>query len=195
MSQIINGNFQDLSAAKLAVAALTHSGLLRNQISLFKVELPGHHLDRPADAAVELEPDSTETKVPEAGVGAISGAAVGGAIGAAIALATLPVLGPMVAAAAVSVGAYGGSLYGVLNSMEADESKATEDAIMSSQEARHRQSGILVALVANDEASQQNAQRILVENGAGDIELTQGTLLNGEWLDFNPRVPLKLLAS
>ena len=193
MNPIVNGNFSDLSAAKQAVAALTNSGFSGDQISFFKVEIPGHHLDRPADEGVELAPDSNETKAPEAGVSALSGAAVGGAIGAVIALATLPVLGPMVAAAAVSVGAYGGSLYGVLDSMDAGETKATEEAIMSSQEARHRQSGTLVAVIAADTDLQEKAKQILIAEGAGDIELTEGHLHNGEWADFNPRLPLKLL--
>jgi len=193
MNAIVNGNFKDLSAAKLAVSALVDGGFISNEISFFKVELPGHHLDRPAGEGVALEPDATETKLPEAGVGAMSGAAVGGAIGAVIALATLPVLGPMVAAAAVSVGAYGGSLYGVLDSMDSAETDATERAIMSSQEARHRQSGTLVAVIAADEALQEKAKQILIAEGAGDIELTNGHILSGEWTDFNPALPLKLL--
>jgi len=193
MNSIVNGNFQDLSAAKQAVSALTASGFGNDQISFFKVELPGHHLDRPASEGVALEPDATETKLPEAGVGAMSGAAVGGAIGAVIALATLPVLGPMVAVAAVSVGAYGGSLYGVLDSMDSAETDATQRSIMSSQEARQRQSGTLVAVIAADEALQERAKNILIAEGAGDVELTEGQIFNSEWIDFNPNLPLKLL--
>jgi len=193
MNQIVNGNFTDLSGAKLAVAALLNSGFPASEISFFKVELPGHHLDRPAGEGVELVPDASETKLPEAGVGAVSGAVVGGAIGAAVALVTLPVLGPMVAAAAVSVGAYGGSLYGVLDSMDANETKEVEKSIMSSQEARHRQSGTLVAVLTANLALQEKAKQILVERGAGDLELTKGHISNGVWTDFNPMLPLKLL--
>ena len=194
MSHIVNGNFIDHTKAKLAVAALASGGFTPEQISYFRVELPGHHLDRPADEPLALEPDASETKVPEAGVSAISGAAVGGAIGAVIALATLPVLGPMVAAAAVSVGAYGGSLYGVLDSMDGEATKVTEAKIMSSQEGRHRQSGTLVAVIANEPELQTQATQILTDLGAGDIELATGSISNGVWTDFNPRLPLKLLA-
>ncbi len=194
MSSIVNGNFTDHNQAKLAVAALASAGFASDQISFFKVELPGHHLDRPASEATPLAPDASETKVPEGGAGALSGAAVGGAIGAVIALATLPVLGPMVAAAAVGVGAYGGSLYGVLDSMEGDATTATAEKIMASQEARHRQSGTLVAVIAGDQELQNQASQILIAQGASDVELTAGQLSYGVWTDFNPRLPLKLIA-
>ena len=111
----------------------------------------------------------------------------------AVALATLPVLGPMVAAAALGIGAYGGSLYGVLGNLEAADSKATEESVMAMQNAQHRQSGTLVAVVADDEVQQNTAKRILHSHGAHDIELREGELSDGVWTDFNPRLPLQFL--
>ncbi len=193
MSTIINGNFQDLNAAKRAVSDLLSTGFTDAQTSCFSVTIPGHDADNYTSEGTVVALDTAATIAPHAADGALSGAAVGGAIGVAVALASLPILGPMVAAAALGVGAYGGSLYGALGSMEAADSKATEDSVMAMQNARHRQSGTLVAVVADDAVQQDTAQRILHSHGAHDIELREGSLSFGVWTDFNPRLPLQLL--
>ncbi len=193
MSTIINGNFQDLNAAKRALADLTNTGFTDAQTSCFSVTIPGHDSDTHTSEGTVVALDAAAAVAPEAANGALSGAAVGGAIGVAVALAALPVLGPMVAAAALGVGAYGGSLYGTLGNLEAADSKTTEDSVMAMQNARHRQSGTLVAVVANDEVQQDTAKRILHSHGAHDIELREGTVSDGVWTDFNPRMPLQLL--
>ena len=193
MSTIINGNFQDLNAAKRALSDLLSTGFTDAQTSCFSVTIPGHDADTHTSEGSVAALDVVATAAPEAADGALSGAAVGGAIGVAVAIATLPVLGPIAAIAALGVGAYGGSLYGVLGSMEAADSKATEDSVMAMQNAQHRQSGTLVAVVADDEVQQDTAKRILHSHGAHDIELREGTLSSGVWTDFNPRLPLQLL--
>ena len=193
MSTIINGNFQDLNAAKRAVTDLLNTGFTPAQTSCFSVNIPGHDTDTHTSEGTVVAVDVAATAAPEAADGALSGAAVGGAIGVGVALAALPVLGPLVAVAALGVGAYGGSLYGVLGNMEAADSKAAQDSIMAMQNARHRQSGTLVAVVADDEVQQDTAKRILHSHGGHDLELLEGTLSNGVWLDFNPRSPLQLL--
>jgi hypothetical protein len=193
MNSIINGNFQDLNAAKRAITDLLGTGFSADRTSCFSVEIPGHNADTYASEATVLEADGQAKEAPQAAEGALSGAALGGAIGAAVALATLPVLGPIVAATAVGVGAYGGSLYGALGGMAAAASEETEASIMAMQNAKHRQSGTLVAVVANDDVQQDTAKRILHSHGALDIELRDGTLQNGQWLDFNPNLPLQLV--
>jgi len=193
MSTIINGNFQDLNAAKRALSDLLSTGFADAQTSCFSVTIPGHDADTHTSEGAVAALDVVAAAAPEAADGALSGAAVGGAIGIAVAIATLPVLGPLAAVAALGVGAYGGSLYGVLGSMEAADSKVTEDSIMAMQNAQHRQSGTLVAAVADDEVQQDTAKRILHSHGAHDIELREGTLSSGVWTDFNPRLPLQLL--
>ncbi len=193
MSTIINGNFQDLNAAKRAMSDLLNTGFTDAQTSCFSVVMPGYNADTQTSEGTVAAVDIAATVAPHAADGALSGAAVGGAIGVAVALATLPVLGPMVAAAALGVGAYGGSLYGVLGSMEDTDSRATEDSVMAMQAAQHRQSGVLVAVVADDSVQQDTAQRILHSHGAHNIELREGSLVGGVWTDFNPRLPLQLL--
>lgn len=193
MSTIINGNFQDLNAAKRAVTDLLNTGFTPGQTSCFLVNIPGHEKDTHTSEGTVVALDVAATAAPEAMDGALSGAAVGGAIGVGIALATLPVLGPLVAVAALGIGAYGGSLYGVLGNMEAADSKSVEDSVMAMQNARHRQSGTLVAVIADDEVKQDTAKRILHSHGGHDLELREGTLKSGVWIDFNPRQLLQPL--
>jgi hypothetical protein len=193
MSTIVNGNFQDLNAAKRAVTDLLNTGFTPDRTSCFSVNIPGRHADTHTSEASVVAADAIAKEAPEAAGGAISGAAVGGAIGAAVALATLPVLGPMVAAAALGVGAYSGSLYGALGSMSSAANTAPDASNMPVQNAQHRQSGTLVAVVAGDEVQQDTAKRILHSHGAHNIELRDGTLQNGQWLDFNPNLPMQLM--
>ena len=193
MSTIINGNFQDLNAAKRAVSDLLATGFTPEQTSCFSVDIPGHDTDTQTSEGTVVALDAVAAAAPEAADGALSGAAGGGAIGVAVALATLPVLGPMVAVAALGVGAYGGSLYGALGSMEAADIKSAEASVMAMQKARHRQSGTLVAVIADDEVKQDTAKRILHSHGGHDLELREGTLSNGAWIDFNPRLLLQPL--
>ena len=193
MSTIINGNFQDLNAAKRAISDLLDTGFTDAHTTCFSVAIPGHHEDTHTSEGTVQALDIAATTAPHAADGALSGAAVGGAVGVAVALAALPVLGPMVAVAALGVGAYGGSLYGALGSMEEADSKAVENSVMAMQNAQHRQSGTLVAVVANDEVQQDTAKRILHAHGAHDIEMCEGILSDGVWTDFNPRLPLRLL--
>lgn len=195
MSTIINGNFQDFNAAKRAVSDLLNTGFTDAQTSCFSVTIPGHDADTYTSEGTVVALDTAAKVAPEAADGALSGAAVGGALGVAVALAALPILGPMVAAAALGVGAYGGSLYGTLGSLEAADGKALEkqDAVSARRNAQHRQSGTLVAVVADDEVQQDTARRILHSHGAHDIELREGSLDMGVWTDFNPRLPLQLL--
>ena len=189
MSTIINGNFQDSLAAKRAVAELLSAGFIAEQTSSFLVNLPGHQSDGQAAPASEI---ATEAAAQEGADGALTGAAVGSAIGVAVALATMPILGPVVAVAAVGVGAYGGSLYGALGSMDAANDIAAEAATLAKQEARHRQSGTLVAVIANNSVLQDTAKQILHANGAADIERREGVLRDSKWTDFDPHLPLLL---
>lgn len=201
MSKVINGNFQDLDAAKRAVEDLLSMGFSADRTTCFSLTLiaertkktghtPANDVLSDADHAVQT---GLEKEAPAAAEGALLGAAVGGAIGVAFALGAPP----LAAATALGIGAYGGSLYGALSGMEAADAKATEaaEATAMKQTSHARQSGTLVAAVANGEVQLDSAKRILQSHGATDIELREGILQNGQWLDFNPSSPLQLLPS
>lgn len=190
MSIIVNGNFQDPTAAKSALADLSDAGFVPEYTASFVVAPPEHVGKVGASPASEIV---TEAAAQEGADGALTGAAVGGALGVAVALATMPILGPLVAVAAVGVGAYGGSLYGALGSMDAADDIAAEAAKLAKQEARYRQSGTLVAVVADNGVLQDKATQILRSHGAREIERREGMLSNMHWTDFDPRAALQSL--
>lgn len=189
MPTIITGNFQQQEAAQRALAALTHAGFALDQTTTFFVNPPGQH----ATFAVGGDEDES-AGTHEAGGGAASGAAVGGVIGAAVGIATLPLLGPAAAVAAAGVGAYAGSLYGALGHTDDHDhlrAEATREGLQLSD--LPRKSGMLVAVAAEADAQQVAAIRILRAYGATDGARSEGTIIDGNWTDFDPLTPLRLL--
>ena len=190
MTTIITGNFQQQDEAKRAVSDLAGAGFATDQTTTFFVNPPGQH-DLTPVGGDEDESPGTEG----AAGGSASGAAVGGAIGVAVGLATLPMLGPGAAVAAAGVGAYAGSLYGALGATDDRNNPETQAA---REEFRRgsppRKSGMLVAVTAPASARQDAAILILRAHGATDIERREGTIVAGDWTDFNPLTPLRLVA-
>lgn len=190
MTIIISGNFQQQDEAQRAMSALAGAGFAADQTTTFFVNPPGQH-DRYPIGGDEDESPGTE----DAARGSASGAAVGGAIGVAVGLATVPVLGPGAAVAGAGVGAYAGSLYGALGSTDDrnnPETQANREELRCSEPPR--KSGMLVAVSAPASAQQDTAIRILRAHGATDIEHTEGTIVAGDWTDFNPLTLLRLVA-
>ena len=189
MTTLITGNFQQQDEAQRAVSDLIGAGFAAGQTTNFFVNPPGQH-DRYPIGGDEDESPGTE----DSAAGSASGVAVGGAIGVAVGIATLPVLGPGAAVAAAGVGAYAGSLYGALAKTDDGnnpETQAAREALRESE--RPRQSGMLVAVSAPASAQQDTAIRILCAHGATDIERPEGTIVAGDWTDFNPLAPLRLV--
>ena len=190
MTIIITGNFQQQDEAQRALSALTGAGFAVDKTTTFFVNPPGQH-DRYPVGGDQDESPGTE----DAAGGSVSGAAVGGAVGVAVGLVTLPVLGPGAVVAAAGVGAYAGSLYGALGNTDDKNNPETQAA---REELRRselpRKSGMLVAVSAPASTQQDTAIRILRAHGAADIERPEGTIVAGEWTDFNPLTPLRLVA-
>jgi len=189
MTTLITGSFRQQTEAQNAMRDLARAGFAPGQTATFFVNPPGQHDLYPIGGDEDESPGAED-----AGGGSVAGTAVGGAIGVAAGLATLPVLGPGAAVAAAGVGAYGGSLYGALGNTDDKNKSTTQNELEEYQ--RHnliRKSGMLVAVAAPAPAQQDTAIRILRDHGATDIELPQGTIVAGEWTDFNPLTPLKLV--
>ena len=191
MSTIVTGNFQQQDAAERALAALASAGFARDQTTTFFVNPPGQH-DLFPIGGDEDESPGTE----EAGGGSAAGAAFGGVVGAVVGLAALPLLGPGGTVAAAGVGAYAGSLYGALGHTDDMSNPATPAA---HDELRRRgatrKSGVLVAVSAMASAQQDTAIGILRAHGATDSECTEGSIVAGEWTDFDPLTPLRPAAT
>jgi hypothetical protein len=190
MTTIITGNFQQQDEAQRALSDLTGAGFAADHTTTFFVNPPGQH-DLFPIGGDEDESPGTE----HAAAGSVSGAAVGGAIGVAVGLATLPVLGLGAAVAGAGVGAYAGSLYGALGHTDDENNPETQAARERLRRSRPpRKSGMLVAVSAPASAQQDTAIRILRAHGATDIERPEGTIVAGDWTDFNPLTPLRLVA-
>ena len=189
MTTIITGNFEQQAEAKQAMADLANAGFTADQTSTFFVS----PIDRDD---LHVGGGHESPVVDGASVGAVSGAVLGGVVGVAVGLVTLPALGPGAAIAAAGVGAYVGSLGGALIKIE-DKSVPKTEVIRDepSPSEPQRKAGTLVAVSAPASAQQDTAIGILRAHGATDIEHPQGTIVAGQWTDFNPLTPLELVSS
>ena len=192
MTTIISGSFQQQDHAQQAIAELQRAGFAADQTTTFFVNPPGQHDRYPIGGDKDESPGTEDAKG-----GSAAGAAVGGAVGVAVGLATLPVLGPGAAVAGAGIGAYAGSLYGALGKLDdaktADAERAAP-APAAPSEPPPRKSGVLVAVAAPTAEQQNTAIRVLRAQGALDLERAEGTLVAGEWVDFDPVRPPQLIA-
>ena len=88
-----------------------------------------------------------------------------------------------------------GSLYGALGGTDDKNNPGTpaEHRELARSD-RPRTSGVLVGVAVPAPALQADAVRILREQGATDIEHTEGTIIAGNWNDFDPLKPLQLVS-
>ena len=182
MPSIIAGRFQTFDQAQSATRPLMNANVKRRDMTVFYVNPPGQHDATPIGGDhLNADPGARES-TSEAVQGTAAGGAVGLAVGIA-AVAAIPVVGPAAALAAAGVGAYTGSLAGSLSGAgDADHPAPTP-----------RQAGVLVAVRVDDDALSQRAVEVLSAEGAKDVELAEGMWSNGEWQDFDPVVPPRLI--
>jgi hypothetical protein len=183
VTAIIAGRFQTFEQAEGVAKALVNADFKQEDVSVFYVNPPGQHDATPIGGDhIEADPGAEES-TNEAATGAATGGAIGLAMG--IAATAIPVVGPAVAVAAAGVGAYTGSLAGGLSGAgENDESVPVP-----------RQAGVLVAVRASDDHETQRAIEVLGTNGAQDMETADGTWRDGQWIDFNPVTPPRLITA
>jgi hypothetical protein len=190
MTPIIAGRFDQQTQAEQAANALKREGFAEDDITLFYVNPPGQHGTFPIGGDREASPGATH-----AHSGAVKGAAVGTAVGLGVGLAAAPLVGP--AAAVVGAGAYAGSLLGALGNTEEEPSR---DEVEPRAESVARQpvaemvrpvraAGMMVAVRAPEFARRVAAVNALRAAGALDIERSDGTWQEGQWVDFNPLKP------
>lgn len=179
MNTIIAGMFQQQPTVDEAADALLHAGFPRASIATFFVNPPGQH------AAHPLGGDHLESAGAHASrKGIVKGAATGAAVGA-VATAFLGPTGAL-------LGAHVGGLVGSLSEMkEHGETGAQgEDA---DNTVPVRASGLLLAVDIGD-GDENAAVGVLRSFGAEQIERAQGTIVNGDWVDFDPLAAVALVA-
>jgi phage tail tape-measure protein len=179
MSNIIAGRFDQIDQVKSALNALSQAGFGAGDFAGYYVAPPGQH---------GLYPIGGDAYSDEGARKLGRGAAVGATVGAAAGAVVGSLGGPPGALAGAGVGAYVGSLAGALNKSErGNENEATP------QHPAERPGGPMVAVRADDPEAEERAVRILDQHGAHEIERAKGEWRDGEWQDFDPRLPTETL--
>lgn len=182
MRTIVAGRFGQQAEVQEAIAQLLGAGFSQDQISSFYVNPAGQHDRYPVGGDRDKSPGAEQSSA-----GTAAGAATGGSIGAAVGAATAPVTGPLGAVTGAFVGAHIGSLVGTLGMMKEDGDATDENPVPV------RQAGMLVAVGVSEPPDEARAIDVLRSLGAADIERTEGTIVNGDWQDFDPVVPPSLV--
>ena len=193
MSHIIAGRFKEQDQVTRAIEAMVDAGFTQESISSFYLNPPGQHNLYSIGGDRDDSPGAHETAA-----GVATGVATGGAVGAGVGLIGAPVFGPVGPAIGALVGAHVGGLIGSLSQMKEkgeNEEVAPSDARndVSDNTMHQRKSGLMLAVSADGDHAHQSAVALLRQLGAEDIEQAEGTIINGDWQDFDPLEPPKLL--
>lgn len=190
MSRILAGHFQLQDQIAQARAALIAAGFAAPRISAFYVNQPGQHDLYRLGGDRDISPGARET--PR---GVTRGVAAGGALGAALGAASAVVTGPAGPLLGALVGAHVGSLYSLHSMKEAGEAEAGPAAPRQAgpgraapdvQDAAAHPPGMLIAVALDDETQAALALALLRGLGAEYIEQAEGTISDGDWVDFDP---------
>lgn len=181
MTTIIAGRFELQTDAQVAADALVRAGFPADRISVFYVNPAGQHDQTPIGGDRDQSPGAEGT-----GKGDAAGIAAGGAVGAAVGAITAPLTGPIGAITGAFVGGHVGQLVGAMSATKDDGSGAGENRIPV------RQAGMLVAVEAGGGA-QDRAADALRSAGAADLEIGEGTIVAGDWQDFDPVAPPRFI--
>jgi hypothetical protein len=176
MSTIIAGHFQLQDEVDNARRELVGAGFADERISAFFVNQPGQH-DMTLIGGDHLHSAGAK-ETPE---GVLEGAAAGGAVGLAIGAATSVVTGPVGPIVGGLVGAHVGSLFSFSKMKEKGESEEGGENI-----AEPRKPGMLVAVALADPAEEARVLEVLRDLGAHHIERAEGSVVDGDWVDFDP---------
>lgn len=189
MDKLIVGLFHEQVRAEAASAELLQAGFGRESISVFYVNPQGQHALHPIGGDEDESPGTHQ-----AIGGAAAGGVVGGGAGALLGALTLPVLGPAGPVLGAAVGAYGGSLVGALRKME--EPGTEDDGAVAVEEPSiedvPRKAGILLAAAVRAPAQETRALDVMRRH-AEEVEEATGELRDGDWVDFDPLRPKKLV--
>jgi hypothetical protein len=181
MTTIIAGRFEVQDHAEAAAAALARAGFDRDRISIFYNSSAGQHDQTPIGGDRDQSPGAENT-----GVGNAAGIATGGAVGAAVGAITAPLTGPIGAITGAFVGGHVGQLIGAMSATKDDGGDAGENRIPV------RQAGMLVAVEVGS-GTQEKALDALRSVGAADLEIGDGTIVAGDWQDFDPVAPPRFI--
>jgi hypothetical protein len=181
---IIAGRVDDQVQADVIVEELLRAGFRRECVSSFFLNPPGQHDTYPIGGDHDRSAGAQET--PKT-------VAEGAAAGAAIGLAATSLLGPLGLVTGGLLGAHVGVLIGGLAGMKerGDTGRHGEDA---ENAVPLRRSGIMIAVAIAGRSQEDKAKHLMQAAGAQDLELAQGTIAEGDWVDFDPISTPNLIA-
>lgn len=182
MTRIIAGRFEQQSQVQHAIGEIMRAGFSEDQVSSFYLTPAGEHATYPLGGDHDKSPGAENTAP-----GRTAGMATGGVVGAAVGAATTPLTGPLGAITGAFVGAHIGSVAGSLSSMKDDGEAAAH------HEVPVRRAGMMVAVSVPDTDAEGRVIDALRALGATDIEYSEGTIVNGDWSDFDPASPPRFI--
>ena len=177
MSTIIAGRFQTQDDVAFAIGELERAGFMRDAVSAFYVNPAGQH------DLYAIGGDQDKSKgAKETGKGVTEGVSAGGVVGVAVGAAALPVTGPAAPVIGGLVGGYIGSLVGSLGSTK--ERYASEAG--GENQDLPRKAGMMVAVATDTQQQADDVLLVLHRLNADAIERSVGTIVDGDWADFDP---------
>lgn len=176
MSTIIAGMFENIDDANNTVDSLLRRGVEKQDVTQFANSPPGQHGQFPIGGDENADPGARK-----AHFGALAGAGIGAGTGAAIGAI---VAGPPGSAVGAGIGAYVGSLAGALESL---------DGKGSDEHPLRRPAGVVIAVRIDDAAGEGRVIEVLKAENASHIEKAEGLWRDGQWADFDPIEPPRLL--
>lgn len=189
MKKLIVGHYTLQDEAETAARDVLRAGFSANETCLFYLNPQGQHALHPLGGDEGESPGTHDAQA-----GAARGAAGGASAGALVGAATIPLLGPAGPLLGAAVGAYTGSLVGALNNMD-EPAEARTDAERETDAAAEfeaRRSGFMLAVTVRTPMERTYAVEILGKR-AKLLEEAEGTIQNGEWLDFDPLAPCNII--
>jgi hypothetical protein len=182
MAKLVTGRIDDADELQSILSALDAAGFERHEYGTFYVGPAGQHDIFPLGGDAYRD-KATEESAGGAATGAAMGGAAGLAIGAVGAVA-LPVAGIAAALAGAGVGAYVGSLMGAMSqTRHARRSESTQEHPVEPQ------GGVRIAVNVERAGTELRATEILRNAGAEEIAPAHGEWHDGQWKNYDPRVP------
>lgn len=176
MSTIIAGMFANIDDANNTVDSLLRRGVEERDVTQFANGPPGQHAQFPIGGDENSDPGAKH-----AHVSALTGAGIGAGTGAVIGAV---VAGPPGGAVGAGIGAYIGSLAGAMEGL---------DGKGSDKHPLRRPAGVVIAVRVEDAGDEGRVIEVLKAENASHIEKAEGVWRNGQWEDFDPVEPPRLL--
>lgn len=179
MAQIIAGRFHTFQQAEGVARHLASENIPQQDISIFFVNPAGRHAIYPYGGDQYVDP-SAKAAGSHSRIGILIGGLAGLVIGGITYAAGWQTgLAPLFG---LLLGAFIGTFLGTVQGMERGGEPQPDG------KNQQRDSGVMVAARVNSDTAAK-AEQVLRADGAQSVEQAEGDWQDGDWSDFDPRVP------